>query len=238
MFRSSRICRGLLLAALMGTPASPLWAQEPPYAEYVPGPPVINQHGAVESHLIVSEPVVIDDTGSPVPMDSAMGCSSDVPPKKSWHLFPQLAEKRPVKTAVHNEFHRYGLGCYATIDTVGCTSCGSEIQFIFGSCRAFFGEPCAMGGGTNHPYVPNYQGTVLNASLAPTYGTYPYARGAHWAALYPNALPPGAVGAHGGVGGNGAAGGNSAASSGADGGSYVAPYGAFSGCNCGANGRW
>ena len=50
-----------------------------------------------------------------------------------------------------------------------------------------------MGGGANHPSVPTYQGTVLNASVAPTYGTYPYARGPHWAALYPDALPPGAA---------------------------------------------
>jgi hypothetical protein len=227
MFRSSRIFRRLLLAVVMGAPAWPVWAQEPPAAEYVPGPPVINQHGIV-SGPVISEPVVIDDHVAPVPADGAMECSSEIPPKRGWHLFSHMTENRPVHTAIHNELHRYGLGCYATIDTVGCTSCGSELQFIFGSCRTFFGEPCAMGGGANHPSVPTYQGTVLNASVAPTYGTYPYARGPHWAALYPDALPPGAVG------------GNNIAPYGAFGGNYVAPNGAFGGnnCNCGANGRW
>jgi hypothetical protein len=51
---------------------------------------------------------------------------------------------------VHDALHRYGLGCFATIDTVGCTSLGSELTFIFGSCRAFFQEPCAPGGGLTH----------------------------------------------------------------------------------------
>jgi hypothetical protein len=46
----------------------------------------------------------------------------------------------------------YGLGCFATHNTVGCTSLGAELTFIFGSCRAFFGEPCAPGGGLTHGY--------------------------------------------------------------------------------------
>src|SRR5579872_4632307 len=111
MFRSSRIYRSLLLAALMGTPAWSLWAQEPPSAEYVPGPPVINQHGVVTGATIVSEPVIVDDHISPVPMDGAMECSAEIPPKRGWHLFAHAAESRPVQTAIHNELHRYGLGC-------------------------------------------------------------------------------------------------------------------------------
>ena len=224
MFRCSRIFRIFLLSGLLVAPARIVWGQEPPSAQYVPGPPVINQHAIVDGHPVVNDPVIVDDHLAPVLMDGAMDNAEEVPPKKGWHLF----SSHPVQTHIHNELHRYGLGCYATIDTVGCTSCGSELQFIFGSCRSFFGEPCAMGGGANHPYVPTYQGTVLNASLAPTYGTYPYARGVHWAALYPDALPPGAVG------------GNNVAPYGAFGGNNVAPYGAFSGnnCNCGASGRW
>src|SRR5689334_15203445 len=41
--------------------------------------------------------------------------------------------------------HRYGLGCYATHNMLGCTSLGAECTFIFGSCRAFFGGPCLPG---------------------------------------------------------------------------------------------
>jgi hypothetical protein len=34
-------------------------------------------------------------------------------------------------------------GCFATHNTVGCSSCWGDMMFIFGSCRTFFGEPCA-----------------------------------------------------------------------------------------------
>jgi hypothetical protein len=147
----------------------------------------------------MNDPAMINGHEAALPMDEGAD-HADVPPKQKWHLFPN----HPVRTAVHDELHRYGLGCYATIDTVGCTSCASELTFIFGSCRSFFGEPCGRGGGLNHPLVPSYLGTVDNSPTVPTtYGTYPYGPNAHHGAPY------------------GAFGGN------------AAPYGAFSGCNCG-----
>jgi len=45
------------------------------------------------------------------------------------HLFTRVANK-------------YGMGCYATHDSFGCGSAHAHLTFIFGSCRAFFGEPC------------------------------------------------------------------------------------------------
>jgi hypothetical protein len=33
-------------------------------------------------------------------------------------------------------------GCASNHNTMGCGSLRSEITFIFGSCRAFYGEPC------------------------------------------------------------------------------------------------
>ena len=38
--------------------------------------------------------------------------------------------------------NRCGLGCYTTHNVPGCGSLHSELTFIFGSCRQFFGEPC------------------------------------------------------------------------------------------------
>jgi hypothetical protein len=34
------------------------------------------------------------------------------------------------------------LGCWKHHNMFGCSSCQSELTFIFGSCRAFFGEQC------------------------------------------------------------------------------------------------
>lgn len=35
-----------------------------------------------------------------------------------------------------------GLGCWSSINSIGCGSLRSECDFIFGSCRKFYGEPC------------------------------------------------------------------------------------------------
>jgi hypothetical protein len=35
--------------------------------------------------------------------------------------------------------------CWAHHNTLGCGSCQSELAFLFGSCRTFFGEPCFKG---------------------------------------------------------------------------------------------
>ena len=45
----------------------------------------------------------------------------------------------------HPFLNKHGLGCYAHHDQIGCSSFHSEFRFIFGSCRAFFGEPCNRG---------------------------------------------------------------------------------------------
>lgn len=36
-------------------------------------------------------------------------------------------------------------GCWAHINSLGCGSLHSDLTFIFGSCRTFFGEPCLPG---------------------------------------------------------------------------------------------
>ena len=41
--------------------------------------------------------------------------------------------------------NRHGLGCMATHESHGCGSCYSQVLFIFGSCRQFFGERCIKG---------------------------------------------------------------------------------------------
>ncbi|MCI0379265.1 MAG: hypothetical protein L0215_16775 [Gemmataceae bacterium] len=45
---------------------------------------------------------------------------------------------------------RRGIGCYAHHNELGCGSFCSEMTFIFGSCRTFFGEQCIP----NPPHFP------------------------------------------------------------------------------------
>jgi hypothetical protein len=61
-----------------------------------------------------------------------------------------VLEPGPAGEAAHPErnglltriANRHGMGCYSTHDSPGCGSLHSELTFIFGSCRSFFGEPC------------------------------------------------------------------------------------------------
>ena len=46
------------------------------------------------------------------------------------------------KTRLQQTLNRCGLGCWTTHNVPGCGSLRSELTFVFGSCRAFFGEPC------------------------------------------------------------------------------------------------
>jgi len=45
-------------------------------------------------------------------------------------------------------------GCWADFNGYSCGSLDSECKFIFGSCRTFFGEPCAPGPPPT-PWDPN-----------------------------------------------------------------------------------
>src|SRR5262245_41656896 len=48
----------------------------------------------------------------------------------------------PAESAMTRHLNKFGLGCNAHHTWFGCGSFRSEMTFIFGSCRTFFGEPC------------------------------------------------------------------------------------------------
>jgi hypothetical protein len=64
----------------------------------------------------------------------------------------------------------HGLGCAASHNSNGCTSCYARLVFVFGSCRQFFTEPCVQPGPDTYPArvpiippqipVPNYVSAV------------------------------------------------------------------------------
>ena len=46
------------------------------------------------------------------------------------------------QSRLQRALNRCGLGCFTTHNVPGCGSLHSELTFMFGSCRQFFGEPC------------------------------------------------------------------------------------------------
>jgi hypothetical protein len=47
----------------------------------------------------------------------------------------------------HAHLNREGHHCASNVGYYGCGSCRADCIFVFGSCRAFFGEPCFPEGG-------------------------------------------------------------------------------------------
>lgn len=71
-------------------------------------------------------PVVLE----PAPAAAAPGAGvPDAAPASHW-------------PRIHAWFQRHNACCYGNINNPGCGSLKSECVFIFGSCRAFWGEPC------------------------------------------------------------------------------------------------
>jgi hypothetical protein len=48
----------------------------------------------------------------------------------------------PAHPLLEERLHRYGLHCFAEINSLGCGSWKSDFQFVFGSCHTFYGQPC------------------------------------------------------------------------------------------------
>ena len=60
------------------------------------------------------------------------------------------------------------LGCWASFNGYSCGSLRSELGFMFGSCRTFYGEPCLKGAPPSP--LPPWAGPV---SGYPQYQNYP-----------------------------------------------------------------
>jgi hypothetical protein len=67
--------------------------------------------------------------------------------------YPYAPPLGPLPPAPPRRF--YGLlpgKCWTTHNNVGCGSCWAELVYVFGGCRAWYGEPCFAG--PRSPYGP------------------------------------------------------------------------------------
>jgi hypothetical protein len=93
-------------------------------------------------------------------------------------------DNRPSPTPL-KDYHRYGrpLGCWASFNGYNCGSLHSEMAFIFGSCRTFFGQPCLK----SAPPSPLPPWAYYGAPGAPPPGS-------SWPGAHPGGMAPGAHG--------------------------------------------
>lgn len=55
-------------------------------------------------------------------------------------------DSTPSKTPLLDSIrYKRPCGCWASFNGYSCSSLRSELAFLFGSCRTFFGEPCLKG---------------------------------------------------------------------------------------------
>jgi hypothetical protein len=65
------------------------------------------------------------------------------------------ARTQAVTDCVHGGMNAHGVGCWSHHNSYTCGSLKSELTFVFGSCREFFGEPC-LPGPPQPPMPPGY----------------------------------------------------------------------------------
>ncbi len=123
------------LAALVGLGMTIGLARAQQPAQQPAPPPAVN-----------TEPWAVIDYGGGAPPPPPPALSDEVPP------FPR---KGPVRDWFHDCMHKQGVGCWSHHNYYGCSSWKSEATFVFGSCRAFFGEPC-LPGPPQAPVPPGY----------------------------------------------------------------------------------
>jgi hypothetical protein len=84
----------------------------------------------------------------PIPVTkSAAAPTVGTPPYTNYA--PPIQEQ-PSSSWLHAHLNRQGHHCAATVGSYGCGSWRADCVFAFGSCRAFFGEPCFPEGPLNH----------------------------------------------------------------------------------------
>jgi hypothetical protein len=83
--------------------------------------------------------------GVPPPIQVFAPVPEPAPRPKEW----------PLHAWVHGCLERYGYHCAADIRSMGCGSCKADFTFVFGSCRAFFGEGCVP---QIHPWRAGLEG--------------------------------------------------------------------------------
>jgi hypothetical protein len=71
---------------------------------------------------------------------SMVGPSFYIPPQ-----YPPLPFAAQTSRPIRVWMQKCGVGCWSHINTIGCGSLRADWEFIFGSCRTFFGEPCQHG---------------------------------------------------------------------------------------------
>jgi hypothetical protein len=140
----------LTAALVLALSASALRAQPP---EAAPPPMAVTQLPPVIVPTPVPVPVPTTATTTILPpLTPASGGGIDLsvyaPPSgyapypngPVWFAQPPEPPRRP--QPIHDCLRSVNIGCFATHNSVGCGSLKAECVYIFGSCRAFYGEPC------------------------------------------------------------------------------------------------
>jgi hypothetical protein len=121
-------------------------ADEPMYAPAPAGTVVVPAPAPADTVLVPSPaattyPTLTYQNGYPAfPAGAAFAPAAG----SDWVEVPDQHERRKCRP-IYNFFHDQKVCCWAGVNTVGCGSLHAELDFIFGSCRHFYGEPCYKG---------------------------------------------------------------------------------------------
>jgi hypothetical protein len=127
---------------------------------------IVGRANAQESVVVTPQPIqpVVHEmsegtspSSAPCATCGSAGAEGQAPKDGNW-----------MTRTVNKCLQTHGLGCAASHNSNGCTSCYARLVFVFGSCRQFFSEPCVQPNPDTYPArvpiippqpsVPNYVG--------------------------------------------------------------------------------
>ena len=107
--------------------------------------------GLARSQEVVPPPARTVDSWSV----NEFGGGASLHPMPQLEAPPEWPKKGPVRDWIHDCLHKQGFCCWSHHNAYTCGSVKSELVFIFGPCKEFFGEPC-LPGPPQPPYPLGY----------------------------------------------------------------------------------
>jgi hypothetical protein len=118
----------LVLGGWLGLGLSCATAQMPASPQMLPS----------ASTPVIYSPVAVNNA---IPANGIVSYGTPIEMSDSCTVMEGEPGRGPLRTWLHNLTHR----CWTTHNRFGCGTLQSECTFIFGSCRAFYGQPCLRG---------------------------------------------------------------------------------------------
>jgi len=102
--------------------------------------------------LLVTFGIVVGRSWGQAPLVPSLSPIENYPAPPLGELLARPPAPAPPQSKTRSFLNKCGYGCDSDLNWFGCGGIRQQNQFIFGSCRTFFGEPCVQKPGRQSMY--------------------------------------------------------------------------------------